>query len=268
MSTINLNVSPYFDDFDESKDYLRVLFRPGFAVQARELTQLQTISQKQTSRLGDHIFKDGSRVNEGNININFNAHTMNLISGSGNVNFPLSGALSGSVEGTIGNFSETIISNQDNSVQARVLRTPTGSIATNKTGNIYFTYITSKQFSDSDEGYIYARNEDNPEQTVTYANVYTSVSPATTATVLSGVYYVDGFFSRITEQNVVVSSTTNKPTAAIGFSITSKAISANDDATLFDNARGSTNEGAPGANRLQNAISILIKSTITNTYIS
>ena len=262
MSTINLNVSPYFDDFDESKDYLRVLFRPGFAVQARELTQLQTISQRQTSRLGNHIFKDGSRVNEGNININFDVHTMNLISGSGNVNFPLSGALSGSIEGTIGNFSETIISNQDNTIQARVLRTPTGSIETNKTGNIYFTYITSKQFSDSDEGYIYARSEDNPENTVTYANVYTSVSPATTATVLSGVYYVDGFFSRITEQNVVVSSTTNKPTAAIGFSITSKAISANDDATLFDNARGSTNEGAPGANRLQNAISILIKSTL------
>ena len=129
MSTINLNVSPYFDDFDESKDYLRVLFRPGFAVQARELTQLQTISQKQTSRLGNHIFKDGSRVNEGNININFDVHTMNLISGSGNVNFPLSGALSGSIEGTIGNFSETIISNQDNTIQARVLRTPTGSIA-------------------------------------------------------------------------------------------------------------------------------------------
>ena len=262
MSTINLNVSPFFDDFDESKDYLRVLFRPGFAVQARELTQLQTIQQKQTSRLGNHIFKDGSRVTEGNVNVNFNVHTMNLISGSGNVNFPLSGALTGSIEGTLDNFSETIISNQDNSIQARVLRTPTGSIGTNKTGNIYFTYITSKQFSDSDEGYIYARNEDNPEQTVTYANVYTDTGPATMATILPGVYYIDGFFSRIEEQNVVVSSTTNKPTAAIGFSITSKAISANDDASLFDNARGSTNEGAPGANRLQNSISVLIKSTL------
>ena len=262
MSTINLNVSPYFDDFDEEKDYLRVLFRPGFAVQARELTQLQTIQKTQTSRLGDHIFKDGSRVTEGNININFDVHTMNLISGSGNVNFPLSGALTGSIEGTLDNFSETVISNQDESVQARVLRTPTGSIATNKTGNIYFTYITSKKFTDSDSGYIYARTQDNPESTATYVNVFSKVSQATMATVLSGVYYVDGFFSRLTEQNVVVSSTTNKPTAAIGFSITSKAISANDDATLFDNARGSTNEGAPGANRLQNAISILIKSTL------
>ena len=262
MSTINLNVSPYFDDFDEKKDYLRVLFRPGFAVQARELTQLQTIAQKQVSRQGNHIFKDGSRVTEGNVNINFNTHNMNLISGSGNINFPLSGALTGSVEATLDNFSETIISNQDNTVKARVLKTPTGSVLANKTGNIYFTYITSKKFTDSDQGYIYARAEDNPELTVTYVNVFSKVSEATMATILSGIYYIDGFFARIQEQNIVVSSTTQKPTAAIGFSITSKDISANDDASLFDNARGSTNEGAPGANRLQNLISVLIKSTL------
>jgi len=35
---INLNVSPYFDDFNESKNYQRVLFKPGTPIQARELT--------------------------------------------------------------------------------------------------------------------------------------------------------------------------------------------------------------------------------------
>ena len=39
----NLNESPYYDDYDITKQYHRVLFRPGYAVQARELTQLQTI---------------------------------------------------------------------------------------------------------------------------------------------------------------------------------------------------------------------------------
>lgn len=53
---------PYNDDFDRTKNFHRVLFRPGTAVQARELTQLQTILQEQVSRLGDHIFKDGSVV--------------------------------------------------------------------------------------------------------------------------------------------------------------------------------------------------------------
>ena len=52
----NYNVSPYFDDFDESKNYHRVLFRPGFAVQARELTQLQTSLQSQIDKHGQYSF--------------------------------------------------------------------------------------------------------------------------------------------------------------------------------------------------------------------
>ena len=35
--TTDFNVSPYYDDFSESNDYYRILFRPGFGVQAREL---------------------------------------------------------------------------------------------------------------------------------------------------------------------------------------------------------------------------------------
>jgi len=67
--TTNFNVSPYYDDYDEDKAFLRVLFRPGYAVQGRELTQLQTILQKQSSRLGDHIFKDGSKVLGGEVTL-------------------------------------------------------------------------------------------------------------------------------------------------------------------------------------------------------
>lgn len=57
-----LSASPYFDDFNENKNFHRVLFRPAVAVQARELTQLQTILQNQIERFGNHIFKDGSVV--------------------------------------------------------------------------------------------------------------------------------------------------------------------------------------------------------------
>lgn len=58
----DLSVSPYFDDYDENKDYYKILFRPGVAVQARELNQYQTILQKQIERFGDHIFKRGTVV--------------------------------------------------------------------------------------------------------------------------------------------------------------------------------------------------------------
>ena len=58
----NLNVSPYFDDFEESKNYQKVLFKPGSPVQARELTTLQTILQNQIEKFGNHFFKEGAMV--------------------------------------------------------------------------------------------------------------------------------------------------------------------------------------------------------------
>ena len=63
MTTLstNFDVSPYFDDYNEDKDFYRILFRPSVAVQARELTQLQTILQNQIQRFGEHVFKDGSK---------------------------------------------------------------------------------------------------------------------------------------------------------------------------------------------------------------
>ena len=62
----NLNASPYFDDFDPSNDYHRVLFKPGFPIQARELTTLQSILQNQVENIGNHFFKEGAKVLSGN----------------------------------------------------------------------------------------------------------------------------------------------------------------------------------------------------------
>ena len=70
MSQINLDTSPYFDDFDAGKDYYKVLFKPGFPVQARELTTLQSILQNQISSFGEHFFKEGSMVIPGSITYN------------------------------------------------------------------------------------------------------------------------------------------------------------------------------------------------------
>ena len=58
----DLNVSPYYDDYDETKNYQKVLFKPAVALQARELTQLQTILQNQVERFGGHLFKEGAII--------------------------------------------------------------------------------------------------------------------------------------------------------------------------------------------------------------
>ena len=71
-SPTDFNLSPYYDDFAESKSFHRILFRPAFAVQARELTQSQTILQNQVEKLGDHFFKDGAMIIPGQVSIDTN----------------------------------------------------------------------------------------------------------------------------------------------------------------------------------------------------
>lgn len=66
----SLNISPYFDDFSENKDFYRILFKPGVSLQTRELNQLQAIIQNQIERFGNHIFKNGTIVS--GINFSYN----------------------------------------------------------------------------------------------------------------------------------------------------------------------------------------------------
>ena len=67
-SKTDFNVSPYYDDYAEGKKFHRVLYRPGYAVQARELTTQQSILQNQLERMGDHVFEQGAMVIPGEIN--------------------------------------------------------------------------------------------------------------------------------------------------------------------------------------------------------
>lgn len=64
MST-NTNIAPYYNDFDESNNFHQILFKPGVAVQTRELTQIQNILQTQVKRFGDSIYKEGALVSGG-----------------------------------------------------------------------------------------------------------------------------------------------------------------------------------------------------------
>ena len=60
----------YKDDFRDSDNYHKILFNSGVGLQARELTQLQTILQNQITRFGNNIFKEGAVVEPGGVNVN------------------------------------------------------------------------------------------------------------------------------------------------------------------------------------------------------
>ena len=104
-SKTDFNVSPYYDDFSQSKNFHRVMYRPGFAVQARELTTQQSILQNQIEKFGDHMFKNGSMVIPGDLIINNTYTSVRLTS----------------FTGTLANLDGTTITGGSSGIKAKVV---------------------------------------------------------------------------------------------------------------------------------------------------
>lgn len=253
-----ISQAPYYDDFDPAKDYIRVLFRPSYAVQARELTTLQTFIQEQITRFGDNVFKDGSVITGAELTIDTNIHRLSL-TGSGNLQFTTAGALEGSSLATTGTLTGKIITNASGTVKAQVVAQPSSASSTSQIGNLFIKYITQEQFS-STGGYIYALPADNPSIVQNFFNTYSSTSVSTLGSIAGGVYYVKGVFTRVPNQTVLIDAASNTPSGNIGFTVTESIVTENDDSTLFENARGVSNEGAPGGHRLKLELTLTIKS--------
>ena len=104
-SKTDFNVSPYYDDFAESKKFHRVMYRPAYAVQARELTTQQSINQNQLEKMGDHLFKHGAMVIPGEVSIDMAYQAVKLTS----------------FTGTFDNFAFTTVTGGTSGVTAEVI---------------------------------------------------------------------------------------------------------------------------------------------------
>ena len=65
----NTNVTPYYDDWEENKNFHRVMFKAGYPVQARELTQAQTILQDQIEKLASRFMANGDQIQPGEFSL-------------------------------------------------------------------------------------------------------------------------------------------------------------------------------------------------------
>ena len=127
----NFNTDPYYDDFNDNKDFHRILYKPGFAVQSRELTQSQTILQDQIKKFVDHVFKSGSIVTGGQITIQNTAY-INLASTYANNDISYI------------NFDKETIYNSANTKRAYVLK----SYNLDATLGQPITLVINQQFGD------------------------------------------------------------------------------------------------------------------------
>jgi hypothetical protein len=225
----NFNVNPYYDDYDADKKFLRMLFKPGYAVQARELTQLQTILQKQVERFGDHIFKDGSVVTGGET-VYQNTTFINV---------------SSSYAGTAVNINsfvgQTIVDNiQNPTKKAQVLKVydedaGTGEPKTLIVSPLFGTFTGSETILTFSSAPVFANT--------------TSVGTNQVFSVNDGVYYYDGFFVDVDAQTVAISKYSLTGNARIGFEITESIVTSATDTSLLDPAQNASNYQAPGADR-------------------
>ena len=245
-SPTDFNLTPYYDDFSDSKKFHRILFRPSFAVQARELTQSQTILQDQIENLSDHIFKQGAMVIPGAISYDLNYYSVKLSAKSiSDITKYDSVRLTGASSGVIANV--------------------VGTSATDGTDpdTLFVKYETSGTSNTSTSftnGETLNCTIDGSAATATVNTTHTGSS----AYIGAGVFYINGFHVSVTEQVVVLDKYTNSPSYRVGLAVTESFVTPNDDASLNDNATGSSNVNAPGAHRFKIDLT-LTKKSLTST---
>ena len=260
--TINLNVSPYFDDFDEKKGYQRVLFKPGTPIQARELTTLQSILQNQVEKFGKHFFKEGSVVIPGQIGYDSEYYFVQI--DDAHLGIPVSTY--------IDKFIGKSIKGEVSGVTAVVENYITNTESEKNNYTLYVKYSSSsdtnftlKTFVDGEnlislEDVDYALSSIRANTSFATSIISGSVGTGSAAKIEEGIYFIRGFFITVPKQVAILDQYTNNPTYRVGLLIDEEiAVASNNYNDLFDNAQGFSNYAAPGADRLKITTSLIKK---------
>jgi len=259
--TTDLTVN-YFDDYDEDKKFVKILFKPAKSVQTRELNQLQTILQNQISRFSDHIFKEGSIVKGVALTYNPTQNFVHLVNTfDANTLITTSSLTSNNMlYSNTGIRAVPVISKDGFSSQYPATNIVyLNYITTGKDGsNNDITTFTSGEtltLFDGNQSKLGALDANNIVDTIsvlTANGTANSTGTAYTTTCSDGIVYQKGYFSKVSSQVVLVKPyDTNTANYSIGFETTESIITNLQDATLVDNALGEPNDTAPGADRLK-----------------
>jgi hypothetical protein len=230
----DFNAEPYWDDFEATNgalenNYMRILFRPGYAVQARELTQIQSILQNQIKQFGDHIFQDGSPVIGGHLTLDTSINYVKLDKQYNNNDIDLEDF-----------FGITVFNTGSPKTRAKVIQT----YSTTNDRALLIKYLRGSSFTAG--------------QTITTAGGAAATVSITTPTgvgsvvsINEGVFYVNGFFVTVAPQTIVLEPYSSTPTYRVGLQIDEEIVTESVDNALLDPAQESFNYQAPGAHRYQ-----------------
>ncbi len=241
---IKFNIEPYWDDYKTAtgvdgltpqEKYNKILFRPGHAIQARELTQLQSILQNQVSSIGDHLFKEGSVVIPGTVSI-FNKVDYLKLSALNTTN----------ISSLIG------LEFTDGANNAKVIHAVDAEGSDPITLFVQYTSGSAK-FADS--------------TSLTSGSITATVDTSGFGSIVSvadGIYYIKKNFVIVKSDTIILSKYDTDVSYDVGLTITEQLVSSGDDESLNDNAQGTPNESAPGAHRYAIKTSLVKQAVNTN----
>jgi hypothetical protein len=242
MSLKTFPQAPYYDDYDEDKKYLRMLFRPGVSLQVRELNQLQTYLQTQIERLGLHLFKEGAMVVPGQTAIDTKIVYLKIESETNGVE------ISTILDQLIGKSLTN-----DSGVSAQVITYVDQEDTDPITLMVRYTSSSDTNVATK----VFALNEllyatiDSEQVFVQIQSAAGSIGVGSIASIQRGIYFVKSQFAMVDEAIIVLDKYSNTPSYRVGLTINENIVTSNTDATLNDNSNGTPNENAPGAHRYQ-----------------
>lgn len=263
MTRIDLNTTPYFDDYSEAKGFYKILFRPGRALQARELTQIQTIIQKQLQRFGSHLFKDRNLV--------YPSTSMGCVYSTNTVfvKIPKSEESLTHNEASIKNYWL----NKEIRTNSLVSGTCIGYSITGEFVRLYIDLKkasstgTNNNFAGGDQIYVDVTGTNTSGVTTTISTLTAAIesTPNSVGRIAcvelpkDSIYFYNGYFVLVDNQFLFIepndpeddSKWNATPTTVVCLEMTESIVTFQDDPSLLDNATGSTNFAAPGGDRLR-----------------
>ena len=263
----NLNTAPYNDDFDADKQYIRVLFKPARAVQAREMTQLQSILQNQIERFGNNIYQEGTIIEGVNPTVDKNVNFVKINDQSGIDDLTIYAStddVSYFIEGLSSGLTARIVAGangfQSDAPDLKTFFVKYLQSVANQAGTDVKQFISGELLS-------VTREEDGVTTavaTVTANDGTDHVGESLAVQVTDGVIYQHGHFNYVAPQLIIASKYDIIPAdISVGFNINESIVDSALDNTLLDNAQGFNNFNAPGADRLKLEPKLAVYDTTT-----
>ncbi len=273
----NLNVNPYYEDFDATKNFYKILFRPGYSIQGRELTQVQSILQNQLESFGKYAFKQGEQVIPGEVGLNTKLDYVKLSSVSEvaisegdsivykkyDISQLVGQQLRGLTSGVLANVLATKLATESTADTIFVSYLNSGNSNTEPTFRQGETLevvngVNTPLLVVGTDGSVLPTSiaVTNPDTGETTSLESPAMGFGSAVKVEEGIYFVNGYFVRNDEQLLVIDEYYDKPSAKVGFTIKEEIITPEADVSLYDNAIGSSNYTAPGAHRLKIGLEI------------